>query len=128
MNIFLVEAAARAAHEVNRMYCLSLGDASQPNWEDAPDWQKDSARNGARLHLSGEHSAAESHASWLAQKEAEGWKYGPVKDVARKEHPCMVPYEELPREQKAKDWIFVTVVKQIKLAWNAGIDEGLRSV
>jgi hypothetical protein len=40
----------------------------------------------------------------------------------------MLPYEELPREQKAKDWIFVTVVKQIKLAWNGGIDEGLRSV
>src|SRR5438105_262770 len=38
----VVEACARAAHEVNRAYCLALGDASQVAWEDAPEWQRSS--------------------------------------------------------------------------------------
>lgn len=29
----------------------------------------------------------------------------------KKQHPCMVPYAELPPEQKAKDSIFVGVVR-----------------
>lgn len=40
-----IEQTAKTAHEVNRAYCLSIGDISQPSWEDAPDWQKKSAVN-----------------------------------------------------------------------------------
>ena len=35
---------ARVAHEINRAYCASLGDTSQPAWEDAPEWQQQSAK------------------------------------------------------------------------------------
>jgi hypothetical protein len=46
-NITVVmSACARAAHEANRAYCGALGDWSQPSWDAAPQWQKDSARNG----------------------------------------------------------------------------------
>lgn len=101
------EAIARAAHEINRAYCAALGDVTQPAWEDAPAWQKSSALAGVDMHLANPDATPEdSHASWLAQKLAEGWKYGPVKDVAKKEHPCCVPYAELPAEQKAKDYLF----------------------
>jgi hypothetical protein len=44
------EQIARVCHEVNRAYCESLGDMSQPSWEDAPQWQKDSAMLGVKLH------------------------------------------------------------------------------
>ena len=112
-NQQVIEVCARAAHEVNRAYCLSLGDASQPPWDEAPEWQKDSAHNGARLHLSSDHGPDASHAHWRKQKEAEGWVYGPVKDPAKKTHPCMVPFGQLPPEQKAKDYLFAAVVKQV---------------
>ena len=55
-----------------------------------------------------------SHESWLAVKEADGWKYGEVKDPENKEHPCFVPYEQLPEEQKAKDHLFKAVVEALK--------------
>ena len=42
----VIEWAAQAAHEVNAVYCRAIGDASQPSWEDAPEWQKSSARQG----------------------------------------------------------------------------------
>ena len=106
---------AKACHEVNRTYCQQLGDFSQPPWELADDWQKASSREGVRNILSGNVTApAQSHASWMAQKLREGWKYGPVKDAERKEHPCMVIYSELPPDQRAKDSIFFAVVNGMK--------------
>ena len=44
------EDIAKVAHEVNRAYCEALGDTSQLSWEDAPEWQKASARAGVDLH------------------------------------------------------------------------------
>lgn len=102
---------ARVCHEVNRAYCQALGDDSQPTWEHAPDWQITAAIEGVRMHL--EHPEAgpqASHESWLRQKRAEGWEYGALKDPAIKQHPCMVAFDELPREQQAKDYIFRAVV------------------
>ena len=106
---------ARVAHEINRAYCASLGDDSQPSWDNAPDWQKASALAGVDMHLANPDATPEnSHESWLAQKTAEGWKYGPVKDAEKKEHPCFLPYAELPPEQKAKDYLFRAVVHALK--------------
>ena len=109
--MFNVEQIATICHEANRSYCETLGDHSQLVWGDAPDWQKDSARNGVKFHL--EHpdaGASASHENWLSQKFDEGWSYGPIKDPEKKEHPCCVPYEELPEEQRAKDYLFRSVV------------------
>ena len=105
------EQIAKVAHEVNRAYCKAIGDTSQPTWEDAPDWQKSSALNGVNFHLANPDAGPDhSHNEWLKEKHESGWKYGPVKNPEAKEHPCFVPYEELPVEQKAKDYIFRGVV------------------
>lgn len=102
---------ARIAHEVNRAYCQALGDDSQPTWDEAPDWQKISARNGVVFHrLNPDAEPSASHDEWLREKLADGWVYGPEKDVEKKEHPCVVEYEELPVEQQAKDYIFRAIV------------------
>ena len=106
------ERIARVCHEVNRAYCASMGDLSQPAWEDAPDWQKASALAGVGFTLANpDATPAGSHESWLAEKQKDGWTYGPVKDPAKKEHPCFVPYDDLPSEQKAKDYLFQAVVR-----------------
>jgi hypothetical protein len=110
-----VEQIARLCHETNREYCKSIGDNSQPSWEEAPDWQKDSAQNGVKMHLNNPEATAEdSHKAWLKQKEEEGWKYGPVKDPEKKEHPCFVPYDQLPVEQQEKDRLFKGVIELVR--------------
>jgi hypothetical protein len=109
-----IEVAARLAHEANRILCLAMGDASQPKWADAPDWQKDSARKGALMILNNPETTPEqSHEGWLAEKAATGWKYGPVKNPETKEHPCFVPYNELPENQRLKDEMFGLTVRAI---------------
>lgn len=104
---------AQVAHEINRVFCQSLGDYSQPSWDEAPQWQKDSALNGVEFHLNNNTTPRESHENWLAQKRADGWVYGEVKDPEAKTHPCMVYYHDLPTEQKSKDYIFKEVVESL---------------
>jgi hypothetical protein len=110
-----VEQIARIAHETNRAYCASLGDLSQPAWEDAPEWQRQSATNGVEFHLQHHRdgvtpSPSASHDNWLKDKREAGWTYGPVKDAETKQHPCFLPYDELPLDQRMKDYLFAAIV------------------
>lgn len=105
---------ARVAHEANRAYCAALGDESQQPWEQAPDWQRTSCVSGVMFVADNPNAApSASHENWLRDKEADGWKYGPVKDPEKKEHPCFVPFDQLPVDQRAKDHIFRAVVRTL---------------
>lgn len=107
----LVHAIAMVCHEANRAYCNALGDTSQLPWNEAEQWQRDSAIKGVEFRLENPYAPpSASHESWLKEKEETGWKYGPVKDVEKKEHPCFVPYDELPEADKLKDALFIGVV------------------
>lgn len=53
----------------------------------------------------------ENHEAWMEFKTIEGWSYGPSKDERLKEHPCMVPYEQLGPHAKSKDLIFQAIVR-----------------
>jgi hypothetical protein len=111
-----VECVARICHEANRAYCVILGDSTQPPWEWAPQWQRDSACAGVRFRF--EHPfdpASASHEQWLAHKQAEGWIYGSKKDPEAKTHPCMVPFDELPEEQRVKDELFAAICRTVQL-------------
>ncbi len=109
---------AKLCHEINRLYCRATGDNSQPSWGDAPGWQKMSAINGAKLHLENPNlDDSASHEAWLAEKKADGWKYGPEKDIIRKRHPCCIPFEDLPTDQKVKDTLFRSVVRALAPLW-----------
>lgn len=109
-----IESIAAVCHEANRAYCLVLGDGSQPAWQDAPDWQRESGVKGVQFRIENpEAPPSAQHESWMKQKEAEGWKHGPVKDPEKKEHPCFLPYDALPPEQRAKDHLFSAIVRAL---------------
>lgn len=114
-------AIAAVCHDVIRAYCASQGDHSQPTWEDAPQWQRDSAIKGVLFALTHpDAKPSDSHESWLAEKRDAGWKYGPVKDPEKREHPCFVAYDELPPAQKAKDYLFLGVVRSLQPSFIQG--------
>jgi hypothetical protein len=108
------EDIARVCHEVNRAYCQAIGDFSQAPWDEAPQWQKDSAIAGVKHALANPNTTPEqSHESWLAQKRADGWTWGPKKNPDVKLHPCFRPYAELPTEQKVKDYLFLAICRAL---------------
>ena len=43
------------------------------------------------------------HEVWAQSRMAQGWTYGEERSDALKQHPCLVPYEELPEVEKAYD-------------------------
>lgn len=105
---------ARVCHEVNKAYRESIGDFSQLVWEDAPQWQKDSALLGVNLHVDKDVSPSATHEIWMKQKVDDGWVYGDVKDPELKQHPCIVAYEDLDVQQQSKDFIFRGVVHALR--------------
>lgn len=110
------EQIAQVAHDANASYCRTIDDKSQSRWEDAPDWQRTSAINGVQFHLDNPlTNPIDSHDNWMREKLADGWKYGPVKDPDKKEHPCIKPYHELPEEQRLKDRLFIGIVRALSL-------------
>lgn len=105
------EAIAKVCHEANRAYCSTIGDSSQVSWDDAPKWQQDSAIQGVVFCINcPEAPPSANHDAWLAAKVSDGWQYGLVKDPEKKQHPCCVPYDQLPKEQQKKDSLFKAIV------------------
>ena len=113
-----IEATARVAHEANRAWCVANGDMSQPTWEEAPDWQRESALMGVRFHIDNPDAGdSASHDSWMAQKIEDGWVYGVEKnpDATPPTHHCIVPFAELPKVQQVKDALFRSIVHATQL-------------
>lgn len=50
-----------------------------------------------------ERMAENVHDVWAATRIAQGWTYGPERDDANKKHPCLIPYADLPEEEKVYD-------------------------
>lgn len=114
MEKHVILSIARVAHDVNHAYCQAIGDTGSTSWEDAPNWQRDSVCRGVEMHLRDPAVTPEqSHQSWMDQKLREGWAFGEVKDGNAKTHPCLLPYDQLPHEQRLKDHIFRGIVHAI---------------
>jgi ryanodine receptor 2 len=43
------------------------------------------------------------HEVWAETRLKQGWTYGEQRDDKKKTHPCLVPYEDLPEEEKEYD-------------------------
>lgn len=109
-----IEQIAQIAHEANKSICEATGDPSQVAWADAEQWQRDSAVQGVQEIIDdGSITPERLHDKWREFKAADGWVFGDVKDADAKTHPCMVDYDQLPVEQRAKDHLFGGVVRSL---------------
>lgn len=76
------------------------------------DAMKETTIQGVQFILDNPEAGPEAqHENWLKAKEADGWKLGTSKDLEKKTHPLMVPYEMLSPHQKSKDLIFGAIVR-----------------
>lgn len=102
---------AKICHEANKALCESMGDFSQKHWNEADEWQRESGIKGVTYRLANPDQPIEAqHNAWCNDKILDGWHHGPVKDAVKKEHPCLVPFEQLPALQQLKDRLFVGIV------------------
>ena len=50
-----------------------------------------------------ERMAERVHDVWAEERIRQGWSYGEQRDDVLKKHPCLIPYDELPEEEKIYD-------------------------
>ena len=106
---------AMVCHQANKAWCEANNDDSQKDWNEAEDWQRQSAITGVLFRLENPNAGHDAqHNAWLEDKKKDGWVYGEVKDAEAKTHPCIVPFEELPEFQKKKDALFCAIVDSLK--------------
>lgn len=65
-----------------------------------------------------EQMAKNVHEVWAQTRIEQGWTYGAERNDALKHHPCLVPYEELPEEERVYDRN--TAVSTLKLITKLG--------
>lgn len=112
------EQIAHVCHNANRAMQKEQNDPSIPvsaRWTDLDEETRQSAIQGVQNILDGKvTSPEESHAEWVRFKQEHGWTLGPAKSESKKEHPLLVPYRELPEEQRLKDALFFAIVNALK--------------
>jgi ryanodine receptor 2 len=67
-----------------------------------------------------EKIAENVHEVWAAGRIADGWRYGTTRDDSLKQHPCLVPYDELPDSEKEYDR--KTAMETLKLIVKLGFE------
>lgn len=67
-----------------------------------------------------EKIAENVHDVWANGRISEGWRYGSEKNVEAKTTPLLVPYEELPENEK--DYDRNTALETLKLIMKLGYD------
>lgn len=67
-----------------------------------------------------EAMAKNVHEVWAQTRISQGWKYGPERNDGEKRHPMLIPYEELPEDEKVYDRN--TSVETLKLISKLGFE------
>lgn len=108
---------AQVCHEANRALQQIQNDPTipvSPSWWDLDEETMFSAVDGVENIIDTNATPEQSHENWCRFKRQHGWALGPVKDEAKKEHPLLVPYAELPESQQIKDALFHAIVNALK--------------
>lgn len=112
-----LEQVAIVCHQGNIAAQIAAGETPSPRWVWMRPEIKESTREGIRNAMAGS-TPEEMHASWSKNRLDAGWVYGEVKDEVAMTHPCLVPYSELPEEQRVKDAVMLDVVALFQKNFN----------
>ena len=106
------EQIAPVVHEAIRAYQKVLGQKPSPAWEEAT-WEKESTIEGVKFALA-DPTPGQQHNQWMQERLEAGWTWGPQRDNDAKTNPALVPFEELPESEQAKDTLLIAIAHALK--------------
>jgi hypothetical protein len=110
---FTKEQIAVVIHEANRAIQKVMGQPIDPPWEEA-DWRQKSTLESIEAMERGEVDFEEQHERWLTERTDEGWAYGPVKDADKKTSPLLLSWDNLPEQEKAKNYVRLAIYQVMR--------------
>jgi len=104
--------------------CYQMGAGQEGNFEPSQD-QLISLMQGVKFALDNPGmTSEENHDNWMIMKASQGWKWGKRKDFTKKEHPDMVPFDDLPDVEKKKDFMDRIMNDKAEILWEYLIGRG----
>ena len=108
-----IEFIAKTIYEATRLEAKWSGRSIVPEkWEKRDEKFKQQFIEVIERYLSLKRlpTPKQAHNSWTKAYYKMGWRYGKVRDPIKKTHPDLVPFEELPKDERDKDAIFLAFV------------------
>lgn len=116
MGLDKIEFIARARHLA--WTCYQMGAGQDYNTEITKD-QLDSLMHGVLFGLANPKATPEeNHINWMNSKLAQGWVYGETKDMEKKTHFDLVPFDALIKVEKDKDIMDCSMNREFNDLWN----------
>lgn len=101
---------AQVLHAANRAYTEVIGGmAHNPTWEELSAQEKSNLIEAVKSTIENPRTPEQSHEAWMNSKLEQGWKYGPHKNPIKKTHPDLIPFRDLPFEEKIKDALYLGI-------------------
>lgn len=114
MKVQKVEAIAKIYHQASKAYSETLGDYSGEDWHLMDDEYKKITCEAVDSLITEDLTPRSVHEYWFEFRSKHGWKYGPIADKEKKEHPYFMPYDELPIEKRRRDSLLYEIVRIFK--------------
>lgn len=80
-----------------------VGDRGERDAQDIGGGNADCNELPEELLELAEQMAERVHDVWMEERVRQGWSYGEKRDDVNKKHSCLIPYKELPEEEKIYD-------------------------
>lgn len=110
-HLRVIHEIARVAHEAVCGVRLGFGEGESVPWSDTSPEEKSMASHMVVTIMRRPHLDSEQlHQDYCNDMVAKGWQYGPEHDAAAKLSPLLVPFGQLPVEQRVEDQVFRQVV------------------
>lgn len=104
------ERRARFVYEAARVENAAAGRPINPEpWERRPpEFRRMMIRAVAKqCGPKRSRSPKALHEAWVRAYTRMGWRYGPIRNTSLKRHPDLVPFHELGRLEREKDWVYL---------------------
>lgn len=117
-----LEQIARVSYAAIKEYASTMGELL-PEWRNLNYEDRMARISGVKFRAENSHlSPRKIHEKWCEEMIAAGWMYSPKTNPVAKVHSCLVDYDELPREQQIKDYLFSAIVNALTQPQEISID------
>ena len=114
----LTQRRAIFVYEAARLAAIAAGAPVVPEpWDEREELFRGQFRKVIARQCSPERKMSPEglHEDWVKAYEEMGWVYGEVRDVEKKTHPDMVPYDRLGPLERDKDEVFMALCEIARL-------------